>query len=104
MKSLIIKEDVRLPGTNIILEKGDKVVIKEGKKKMSIGGYVWSSALSNPFTLVYSKNGVSNERKGFPTMDEVEEFIKANKSDSSFSPKEILNTVSGEVIYSLTNE
>lgn len=30
-KEIIIKEDVRIPGTNIILEKGDKIIVEEGK-------------------------------------------------------------------------
>lgn len=30
---ITIPEDFRLPGTNIILEKGDKVEVFEGKKK-----------------------------------------------------------------------
>lgn len=32
---LEIEEDVRIPGTNIILEKGDKIEIFESKKKES---------------------------------------------------------------------
>lgn len=32
---LEIEEDVRIPGTNIILEKGDKIEVFESKKKES---------------------------------------------------------------------
>ena len=32
---LEIEEDVRIPGTNIILEKGDKIEVLESKKKES---------------------------------------------------------------------
>lgn len=32
---LEIEEDIRIPGTNIILEKGDKIEVFESKKKES---------------------------------------------------------------------
>jgi hypothetical protein len=32
---LVIEEEVRIPGTNIILEKGDKIEVFEAKKKES---------------------------------------------------------------------
>lgn len=34
MTRVEIKEDVRIPGTNILLEKGDQIVVSSGKEKM----------------------------------------------------------------------